>query len=340
MDANDADIRTSLWRKIRVNATWGTVEVVLLKFFNNLFIAAGAANLATSTDGKTWTARTSGLVSVVPFGAAFGNGTWVIGGDTTNVAYSTNAGVTWTVAAHNLGGVPPSTITFGAGVFIATATNGNLSSSPDGIIWTPRTSTFGVNPIFASAFAAGRFVITGSIGANGHTAHSVDGITWVAVGAPNLGAFAGQLVLYSTPLSLWFIGTNDAGATSPDGITWTARVVPNGAPKGAVGSDGRFVLITTNVGFQITVSLDGLTYTNFTLGSISALLPSAVAFGVDKFVFVIDGGSPIIANSEDGFAWTTVIEASSQVRRVTVGNNRWVAGGPSGGLWRTIGGVL
>ena len=79
-----------------------------MAFGNGLFVAVGwNGTITTSTDGTTWTARTSNMSTNTLKGVVYANSLWVVvgeGGGTTNtggVAYSTD-GTTWTRKSQSL----------------------------------------------------------------------------------------------------------------------------------------------------------------------------------------------------------------------------------------------
>jgi hypothetical protein len=154
---------------------------------------------------------------------AFGNNTWVVVyNGSTYYATSTNSFTisplaNFAFAQSNIG--TPEKVIFANGLFVATG-SGGISTSPDGITWTQRSS--------AGDFRGGRVVYAGGLyiaainGGNLFT--SPNGITWTSrspvfsssqfVGA----AFgAGIYAVLSSTGQLW---------SSPDGTTWTTRTNP------------------------------------------------------------------------------------------------------------------
>jgi hypothetical protein len=105
-------------------------------------------SVATSTDGKVWTKRTSSFVGL-SFGQAvtWGNGVWVAtgSGGTTNVIWSAD-GLTWTAASSitALTSSAPS-IAFNGEVFLAIGGGGTSRAvwSTDGDTWTDTNTNLG-----------------------------------------------------------------------------------------------------------------------------------------------------------------------------------------------------
>jgi hypothetical protein len=103
-------------------------------------VGSGAATIATSFDGFTWTIRaTSTLFSVAAYGVAFSGSVWVVVGGLTNTLATSSDGDNW---------MPWMTVPFSAGtayaityssnynIFVATGSGTNtLCWSYDGFIW-------------------------------------------------------------------------------------------------------------------------------------------------------------------------------------------------------------
>jgi hypothetical protein len=112
----------------------------------------------------------------------------------------------------------------GTDLYVAYGNSGKLSTSPDGITWTARTSGFGANSIESVFFGNSLWV---AVGANGTITTSPDGITWTAR-TSNMSTNTIVDVKYAN--SIWVAvgggggGTNTGGITySTDGITWTRK---------------------------------------------------------------------------------------------------------------------
>ena len=102
------------------------------------FVVVGAnGTIFTSSTGKSWFNRdydtNDGLL-----GIAYGNDTFLTVGINGRTLYSTTGGASWTNRIYcggNKGGV-----TYGNNLFVMVVQSGNLSTTPDGITWTKRTS--------------------------------------------------------------------------------------------------------------------------------------------------------------------------------------------------------
>jgi len=97
--------------------------------------------MITSTDGTTWTTRTSGFGSTRINGVAYGNDVWVAVGDIGTVRTSTD-GITWTTRTSGTTG-SLQRLAFGNGLFVARDNiSGALRTSPNGIVWSSTNAIF------------------------------------------------------------------------------------------------------------------------------------------------------------------------------------------------------
>jgi len=201
-------------------------------------MSGGSANrVMTSTDGITWTARTSSSTNRWN-SVAYGNGVWVaVASSGTNRVMTSTDGITWTArtAAANNGW---NGVTYGDGLFVAVASTGTgnrVMTSSDGITWTSRTSA--ADNIWRSvAFGNSLFVAVASSGTNNRvmTAPSSSTPQNTAPGVPTIGTATATgsttaTVSYTAPAS-------DGGSTvlsytatsSPGGITATITQASSG----------------------------------------------------------------------------------------------------------------
>lgn len=144
-----------------------------LYYADGLFIVGGnttGGQYATSTNGTSWTVRTLSTGTV--HGLVKGNNLWVLGHNE-NIFTSTN-GTSWTNRGKPFSGTASAlALGYGKGLFIAGGNSGVISTSPDGITWTQRTSLGG--NIWSVRYANGLYVV----GAGNGIYTSTDGITWV-----------------------------------------------------------------------------------------------------------------------------------------------------------------
>jgi hypothetical protein len=170
----------------------------LVVYGSSVFLATSFSGAATSTDGITWTARTvpsnNGLLSM-----AYGNGKFVVPGTGATsyapVAFSSTDGITWSQNSMQEGYW--SALTFGNGLFVAAedAPIGNTTylTSPDGITWTERSTSFAISlasitygePTVSSS---GTLTVNGSTGTDGQYLKSTGtGVEWATI---DLAAYA------------------------------------------------------------------------------------------------------------------------------------------------------
>jgi hypothetical protein len=144
-------------RKANGAYCWGRLFDVT--FGNGLFVAVGSGIL-TSPDGLNWTFGTldysEGIYSI-----AYGNGLFVAMGYDGSVLTSQN-GIDWVISAK-LTHTPSGNrgIAFGNGLFV-TESNNAIVTSPDGIIWTARTSVDRQYVINDVAYGDGIFIAVGT----------------------------------------------------------------------------------------------------------------------------------------------------------------------------------
>ena len=161
---------------------------------SKLFVAVGnSGTILTSSDGTTWTSRTSGTTNNL-YGVTYGNSTFVTVGQSGTILTSTD-GTTWTSrtsgTSNSLSGV-----TYGNGSFVtvgysisssSTSTSDNSTptittvkstttlTSSDGVTWTLRDSGTSNELRGSITYGNGLFV---TVGWEGTILTSSDGISW------------------------------------------------------------------------------------------------------------------------------------------------------------------
>ena len=329
-------------------------ELYSVIFSNNMFIAVGSNGyILTSTDGITWTKRTSG-VSVTLYGVAYGNNMFVAVG--ANVKILTSAdGITWTTVQTGGGALKINAITFGNNLFVAAGESGFILTSPDGENWSVRTSGVGDN-LCCVVYENSQYLIGTQYGA---ILTSADGITWtrkysgyspqiesIAYGDDLYVAVSERNIITSTDGITWtkrtdwniylysiiycnglfvVVGLNGTIATSVNGIDWEIALqsVPVELGSAAYGNN-LFVAISSNYPKAFT-SIDGKTWEE------SATINSAkqISFINDKFIAVGNNGN--IAISQNGISWTLgTVGVQNGLTNITLGNDKYVIVGTSG----------
>lgn len=297
-----------------------------------------ASNVVTATTAAAHGYATGQIVRVSPGGALSSHAVAV--GSSSAVSRTTDDGVTWSNAGiSGLSGTFRAVASSGA-LYAAVGDSGAAATSPDGLTWTPRTTT---------AFPLNGLVWTGSlfvaVGAPNIVYTSPDGITWTArSGPPTTVTFRGVTWNGSVLVAVGNTVTGTAAAavaTSPDGISWTNRTV-----SAAGGTIFRSVAWSGSVFAAVGDSLcytspDGVTWTSRT---ISAGTYRSIVWTGTQFVAV--GSSSSCATSPDGITWTARTITAGSYEGVAVSGANIVAVGngvaatsPDGVTWtpRTIG---
>ena len=185
-----------------------------VSFGSSTLVAVGlGGKILTSPDGTTWTTQTSGTTADLN-GVKFANNQFVAVGSA-GVTLTSPTGVTWTSRTTGTAQQFLKTA-FGAGVQVSVGFSGIIYTSADaGVTWVSRTS--GVTATLSDViFANGQFVVVGA----GLALTSPDGVTWTrrltTTDPLNSVIFAGGNYLATS-------GASPTYYSSPDGITWTAR---------------------------------------------------------------------------------------------------------------------
>lgn len=219
-----------------------------------------SGTLASSTDGITWTLRTSSFSgSDTIYAAGFGNGLFLAGGSNLKIATSPD-GSTWTQRTVGFGSAGDIilAITYANGVYVFGSVFGEIGTSTNGTTWTQRTSPFRSVPagIRSIAYGAGLFVAVGDFGL---LATSPDAVTWTS----RTSSFGSSQITKVAFANNVFVAVGASGkiATSSDGITWTQRSSGFGTSglQSVAYNNGRFVATGTS---QMQSSTDGISWAN------------------------------------------------------------------------------
>lgn len=119
------------------NRTLPITSPTRVSFANNLFVAIGSDGIATSTDGTTWTQRSS-AGDFRNSRVMYAGGVWFAAISAGSFYTSTN-GTTWT-ARTSMAGYFLVGATYGNGVYCVMTSQGSLYSSADAVTWTSRTN--------------------------------------------------------------------------------------------------------------------------------------------------------------------------------------------------------
>jgi hypothetical protein len=183
---------------------------------NSVIVGLGS-KLSDSTNGTTWTARTSTFTT---FGneVAFGNSIWVAVGADDEISTSTNR-IAWTDRANPFTSTFVRGVVYGApaSIWVAVAYNGQISSAPDPTsTWTARTSGLTASDnIHCVAYGNGYFLAGAD---DGLDTYSTDGINWTNSTIPAFTAGSDDIraVAYDATDDIWVaVGIGGILATSP-----------------------------------------------------------------------------------------------------------------------------
>ena len=276
-----------------------------------LFVIAGnnsndLSNYLTSTDnGTTWTLRTlSGDKQFL--GLGYGNGTFVIGGESATTLTSSDA-INWTSMTFGLTDVLNG-VGYGNNTFVIVSSEGQIFTSSDAVSWDNRTNSsvawkdyFLSKQFLEVTFGNNTFVAVGQYGVI--VTSSDNGTSWdnrtsgsttamledVAFGNNTFIATGGAGIIFSS---------NDNG-TSWDNVTLDTNLTFRGV---AYGND-TFVLVGQS-GTILSSSDNGTTWDNRTNSSVTSNYLRHVGFGNDVFV-AVGGNGTIVTSSDNGTTWTS-----------------------------------
>lgn len=221
-----------------------------------IFLAA-SNNVYTIDPGeRTAQLKAAPAQTVPPELAAYdkGNDLWVFSNASADV---------WTEP----GGLPLATITsetgsFGAGdvfllfftgsLFIQAGESGLVSTSPDGVTWTQRTSNLAANIIYGASSGSLHILFDDD---NSKVATSSDGITWVAAFPTGInGTTILRQVVWSAARSKFYamaLDTNDSTHhvySSSDGLAWTSEKAFGTAVTVRINIDQYGTMLISTVG--------------------------------------------------------------------------------------------
>jgi hypothetical protein len=284
-------------------------EVEALAYGGGLWVAGTstgefgeAPQIATSSDGITWTLQGAG-----GFGAGigiwritYGNGLFVAVSDEVNHTLKTSPdGVTWTSHSAAFTGTI-NDLAYGNGVWVAVGNAGKLytTTDPTSVAWTSRTSGFGATPIIAAIYGGTRWVAVGSTGATAKYSYSDDdGASWTNGSLPNGGVTDDvQDIAYGA--GAYVAITSTGHYSSADGASWTAHNL--NASSGSAVVEGLCVAFGGEfvaVGFDNRSwhSADGTTFAELTTGSFWSASSNNRAVASDGSRFVAGSFDTVMA---------------------------------------------
>lgn len=237
-----------------------------ITYGQGLYVMVGFSGIIeTSTNGQTWTSRTSGSTSQF-YSITYGNGLFVACGAAGLLKSSTD-GITWdTRTAGTTNYIQK--VVYGNGLYVYANFGTSLGTSTDGISWTYATVTSFVNDtvsnIYDITYGNGTYVAVGtkgisgvSGGRSGYIATSTDAVTWTS--RSTIYSYI-DLVDYTNGVffikGFYYYGndTNDYrtfNQTSTDGITWNNYYSFGVAGPGNIAyGAGKYVFWADEFGFS------------------------------------------------------------------------------------------
>jgi photosystem II stability/assembly factor-like uncharacterized protein len=251
--------------------------------------------ILSSTDGITWTPRSSGTNEWI-VAVAYGNGLFVAVGDNGRILRSADGGVSWTYAS-NLGTVfRLNGIIYAFGKWIAVGESGIILTSTDANTWTSTPS--GTTRWLHGLASSGQYLCT--VGQAGTILISTDGLTWTPRTANTTKNL--EVVTY---VNNYFAVVGEAGTylysyAGNGAAYWSSSVFnnpPTTANLRAIASGGGSIVAVSDTGEIFSTPSVFSAWTRRASGTTTIL--NAVGFARDSF-FIL-GLHDVILQSEGVF---------------------------------------
>jgi len=304
-------------------------------YANGLWVTVGD-EITTSTDGITWTARTSPLTDSI-LRVRYGGGYWVTSGQNGEIATSTD-GITWTAntdtpfaSTHAL-----AALTYGEGVWFAsnwmkqsngTATNPSGTWKQGLMVYDHHTSY--AHGSYAAAYGSGYFVAVGYlnkvavgqlIGA-GTSESSIEVAASSFIDKTILGIKDLVSIIYGN--GIWVIVSSGGKFLTSTDIKGDWAEQSYGSPKniGSSAYGNGYYVFTGAHGEMYTTDL-----TSWTIGS--STCHNKIIFADGLFVAVGANGT-VYYTADPSSGWTSspITDANYTMSDTTYGNGYWVTTG-------------
>ncbi len=235
-----------------------------VNYLGGKWIALGhSANVATSSDGVTWSEHS------IPSGSwqsiTYGNGRYVAlnGADASPHEIVSTNGINWSSVQGPDG--PWTGLAFGGGLFVGVGSLGQIYTSNDGLNWT-KTFLRPHDDFTSVAYGNGRFVAVDA--AHGDTATALDGVHWAFYLTPQVGAHWGAVAYGDGNFVAFDQSGSGYNASTVMGFAWLVHTYsPVQEIDGATYGCGSFVA---------TGQSTGSTNSFFTSTTGAVLTPGAV----------------------------------------------------------------
>ena len=285
----------------------GTNNLSGAAYANGRYVVIGHELSAVSTDGTSWTTAYAPAFTGGRAGGkvAYGEGLYVAGeGSMAQNIYTSSDGLSWTGRGSAQTNGIISRVLFDGSLFVAVGDNGDISISPDGIIWTNRLS--GVSGAFKDlAIGNGVYVAVGSGVLTGLVMTSPDGIAWTARTPPTNQFF--KAIAYGggrfVALAAW---QQNEIWSSTDGVTWTQQQIPTlpGSDPIPVNNATDIVygggVFVAAIGPHLLLSEDGATWSvTQSFFSAQTIWLNSLAYGNGRFLSAGEAGTILQSLSLD-----------------------------------------
>lgn len=303
-----------------------------VRYLNGLYVVpTNNGALYTATDGITWTAQTTGVITGTTFYASEWNGTRYVVVGNNGIYLTSTDGATW---APNRD-ASMSTYYACSVVFGKTVAFGNIASSVlDGgtlqkVLSTNSDWAYAVsaqsaaNPRVIAYNGSNLYVAAGS---TGRPLYSADGLIWRGAYTPLTTNFDKVAYLNGNWIMMGGTGSGANLLTSPNGTTWAAPTAGTAIYNYAAYGAGVYVVVGASGACFSSPDL-----TTWTTRSAGAQTFNDVIFANSVFVAVGAAGS--VFSSADGLTWTSRTAGSAAFLRIIYANSLFVAVGASGAVW-------
>lgn len=233
--------------------TVGSFSLNSIVYADGKFVAVGRefsgvnliTNVEVSTDGISWTRYNPFTNGIGPTEITYGNGLFVVVGDTgSNRVMTSPDGINWTIRSVLGNDDGWKSVAYGNGKFVAVASTGidRTMYSTDGISWTSLPISIGSQKII---FADGKF----TTGEN----YSTDGITWTS---STMSPIIPYGISYGNGI---FVAVGQAGtdriAISTDATSWELVTAPELNAWNCIGyGDSKFVALSSDGTNRLMIS--------------------------------------------------------------------------------------
>lgn len=278
-----------------------------------LFVTAGGGSIATSSDGITWTTRTSGGASIGLVDRDAISGTWSTFTNNNSAPgggnwFSTD-GTTWTQQFS-----PPNQRTGRSGYFTEDRQFVDFDTSNR---WQRigNVQLFGGASGSAVVFDKGgafrnRYIYSANFGGDVFTSVN-GGASWLI----DDGSITNATQVWATDTQ-FLVSNSSQILSSANGGTFTSRATAGFTVNGFRRANGLIFAYSGGASTSIMTSPDGITWTTRTIPNMTV---RDVVFGAGNWVLVgynAAGSAGAIATSSDGITWTARTITSSPLESV------------------------